>query len=223
MNKKAVVLLSGGLDSATTLAIANAQKYKCFALTFSYGQRHSIEVEAAKKIARSFNVTEHKILEVDLTQLGGSALTDLNINVPNAPSNGIPDTYVPARNTIFLSFALAYAEIIQAFEIYIGVNAIDYSGYPDCRPEYIKSFTHTANLATKASVEGNKFIIQTPLINMTKPQIIQAGLKLGLDYSLTISCYQPDLNGLACGTCDSCRLRKIGFEQGGITDPTLYI
>ncbi|MGY8813434.1 MAG: 7-cyano-7-deazaguanine synthase QueC [Gammaproteobacteria bacterium] len=223
MKKKAVVLLSGGLDSATTLAIANDQKYNCYALTFNYGQRHRIEVNAAKKIARSLNVTEHKILDVDLTQIGGSALTDLKINVPSTPTNGIPDTYVPARNTIFLSFALAYAEIIQAYEIYIGVNAIDYSGYPDCRPEYIKSFTHTANLATKAAVEGNKVTIQTPLISMTKHQIIQTGLNLGLDYSLTISCYQPDQNGLACGICDSCRLRKTGFEQGGFTDPTLYL
>jgi 7-cyano-7-deazaguanine synthase len=223
MNKKAVVLLSGGLDSATTLAIANAQEYICFALTFNYGQRHSIEIEAAKKIAQSFNVTEHKILDVDLTQIGGSALTDQKINVPDAPSDGIPDTYVPARNTIFLSFALAYAETIQAYEIYLGVNSIDYSGYPDCRPEYIKSFTQTANLATKASVEGQNFIIQTPLMYMNKPQIIQAGLELGVDYSLTISCYQPDMNGLACGICDSCRLRKIGFEQGGIPDPTLYL
>ncbi len=222
MNKKAVVLLSGGLDSATTLAIAQDQLQDCYALSFNYGQRHSIELEAAKRVARAFNVIEHKILGIDLNQIGGSALTDSNIDVPTNSSNTIPATYVPARNTIFLSFALAYAEVNQAYAIFIGVNAIDYSGYPDCRPEYIQSFTQTANLATRSSVEGNKIVILAPLIEMTKSEIIHTGSKLGVDYSMTISCYKADKNGWACGYCDSCKFRRNGFEQAGITDPTEY-
>jgi 7-cyano-7-deazaguanine synthase len=222
MIRKAVILLSGGLDSATTLAMAQAQDFECFALSFNYGQRHAIEIESARRIAVTHKVREHRIIDIDLAQIGGSALTDLEIEVPHSQTNGIPVTYVPARNTIFLSFALAYAETISCLDIFIGVNAIDYSGYPDCRPEYIKSFTETANLATKAGVEGNKILIHAPLIKMTKPEIIKTGTKLGVDYSLTISCYQPDVSGQACGVCDSCRFRKKGFEQAGVTDPTRY-
>ena len=222
MTKKAVILLSGGLDSATTLAIAKKQNYECHTLSFRYGQRHGIEIEAAKRIAEFLQVCEHRVLDVDLSQIGGSALTDPEIKVPRYQTSGIPITYVPARNTIFLSFALAYAEIKDCFDIFIGVNAVDYSGYPDCRPEYIKSFTKTANLATKSGIEGNKIIIHTPLINMTKPEIIKTGMDLGVDFGLTISCYQPDSNGRACGMCDSCRFRRMGFDQAGIDDPTQY-
>ena len=222
MTKKAVILLSGGLDSATTLAIAKKQNYECHTLSFRYGQRHSIEIEAAKRIAEFLQVCEHRVLDVDLSQIGGSALTDPEIKVPRNQTSGIPITYVPARNTIFLSFALAYAEIKDCFDIFIGVNAVDYSGYPDCRPEYIKSFTKTANLATKSGIEGNKIIIHTPLINMTKPEIIKTGMDLGVDFGLTISCYQPDSNGRACGMCDSCRFRRMGFDQAGIDAPTQY-
>lgn len=222
MTKKAVILLSGGLDSATTLAIAKKQNYECHTLSFRYGQRHGIEIEAAKRIAEFLQVCEHRVLDVDLSQIGGSALTDPEIKVPRNQTSGIPITYVPARNTIFLSFALAYAEIKDCFDIFIGVNAVDYSGYPDCRPEYIKSFTKTANLATKSGIEGNKIIIHTPLINMTKPEIIKTGMDLGVDFGLTISCYQPDSNGRACGMCDSCRFRRMGFDQAGIDDPTQY-
>ena len=222
MKKKAVILLSGGLDSATTLAIAKKQNYECHTLSFRYGQRHGIEIEAAKRIAEFLQVCEHRVLDVDLSQIGGSALTDPEIKVPRNQTSGIPITYVPARNTIFLSFALAYAEIKDCFDIFIGVNAVDYSGYPDCRPEYIESFTKTANLATKSGIEGNKIIIHTPLINMTKPEIINTGMDLGVDFGLTISCYQPDSNGRACGMCDSCRFRRMGFDQAGIDDPTQY-
>jgi len=222
MNKKAVVLLSGGLDSATTLAIANSYQYDCYALSFNYGQRHSIELNAAKMIANTNSVIEHKMLDVDLTQIGGSALTDKNIAVPVTESEGIPVTYVPARNTIFLSFALAYAETLNAFDIFIGVNAIDYSGYPDCRPEYIKSFTQTANLGTRAVTEKRKITIHTPLIKMTKPEIIKEGKRLGVNFAITISCYQPDDHGKACGVCDSCRFRKKGFQLAEIQDPTRY-
>ena len=219
---KAIILLSGGLDSATTLAMAKAQDYECYALSFDYGQRHAAELNAAKKIAAFFDVSEHKILHVDLTQIGGSALTDRNIAVPEQPAEGIPVTYVPARNTIFLSFALGYAEVIQAYDIFIGVNAVDYSGYPDCRPEYIKAFEFMAKLATKAGVEGQNFKIHTPLIHLTKAEIIKSGSDLGVDYSLTVSCYNADDRGRACGKCDSCRFRKEGFNAAGLPDPTVY-
>lgn len=220
---KAIVLLSGGLDSATTLAIANTQGYTCYALSFNYGQRHAVELNAASKIVQSTNVTEHKIIDLDLTWIGGSALTDKNISVPQSPSEGIPITYVPARNTIFLSYALAWAEVLDISDIFIGVNAVDYSGYPDCRPEYIAAFENTARLATKAGVEGKPFRIHTPLIQMSKAEIIRKGTDLGVDYSITVSCYQADAKGRACGVCDSCRFRKEGFIAAGITDPTQYI
>lgn len=220
---KAVVLLSGGLDSATTLAMAIHQGYSCHALSFDYGQRHAAELNAARKVAQSMNVIEHKIINLDLTQIGGSALTDKNIAIPETPSEGIPVTYVPARNTIFLSYALAWAEVLGINDIFIGVNAVDYSGYPDCRPEYINAFEIMARLATKSGVEGHPFRIHTPLINMSKAEIIRVGSELGVDYSLTVSCYQADEQGLACGACDSCRFRKEGFTAAGIQDPTIYI
>jgi len=220
--KNAVVLLSGGLDSATVLAIAKSQGYDCYALSLNYGQRHSAELNAAKKIAESFGVKDHQILDMDLRPFGGSALTDNKIDVPTEATNDIPVTYVPARNTIFLSFALAWAETLNARKIFIGVNAVDYSGYPDCRPEYIDAFEKMANLATKAGIEGDVCTIEAPLIDMTKAQIIQTGLKLNLDYGLTVSCYQANAAGEACGQCDSCRLRKQGFEDAGIKDPTRY-
>lgn len=220
--KKAVVLLSGGLDSATVLAMAKAQGYECYALSFDYGQRHSAELNAARQVADSFSAMDHKVLHLDLDIFGGSALTDTNIEVPTTPGKGIPVTYVPARNTIFLSMALAWAEVLQADDIFIGVNAVDYSGYPDCRPEFIKAYETMANLATKVGVEGHHLTIHTPLIDMTKGQIIQAGIKKGVDYSLTVSCYAADEQGNACGECDSCRLRRKGFEDAGITDPTKY-
>ncbi|MEX2524493.1 MAG: 7-cyano-7-deazaguanine synthase QueC [Gammaproteobacteria bacterium] len=219
---KAVVLLSGGLDSATTLAIARDQGYDCHVLSFDYGQRHESELQAARRVAESMNVVEHRILEIDLTQIGGSALTDNSIDIPEEPGEGIPVTYVPARNTIFLSFALAYAEVIGAGNIFIGVNAVDYSGYPDCRPEYIRAFETMANLATKTGVEGNKLTIHTPLMDLSKAEIIKKGAGLGVDYSLTVSCYQADSEGRACGVCDSCRFRKQGFLDAGIPDPTVY-
>ncbi len=222
MKNKAVVLLSGGLDSATTLAMAHSQNKDCYALSFNNSQRHSIELQAAKKIAADFRVSEHKILDMDLTQIGGSALTDISMEVPSLPSTGIPVTYVPARNTIFLAFALAYAETLNATEIYIGVNAVDYSGYPDCRPEFIKAFQKLANLATRAGIEGNELSISTPLIHMSKAQIISKAIELGVNLESTISCYQPDETGGACGTCDSCRFRKKGFIDAGINDPTRY-
>lgn len=220
--KKAVVLLSGGLDSATVLAIARQQQYECHALSFDYGQRHRVELLAAERIARTLHATRHRTLVVDLTQIGGSALTDNNIEVPQSPASGIPVTYVPARNIIFLSFALAYAETIQASDIFIGVNVLDYSGYPDCRPEFIESFTRMANLGTRAGVEGDPVRIHTPLIKMNKAEIITAGTALGVDYAQTISCYQADAEGRACGMCDSCRFRKKGFAEAGVADPTLY-
>jgi 7-cyano-7-deazaguanine synthase len=220
---KAVVLLSGGLDSATTLALAKEQGDTCYALSFNYGQRHSAELNAAKNVAQSMNVTEHKIINLDLTQIGGSALTDKNIAVPQAPSEGIPITYVPARNTIFLSYALAWSEVLGINDIFIGVNAVDYSGYPDCRPEYIAAFENMARLATKSGVEGHPFRIRTPLIHLSKAEIIRKGTELGVDYSLTVSCYQADEHGHACGMCDSCRFRKEGFAAAGIPDPTIYI
>lgn len=221
-NPKAVVLVSGGLDSATTLAMAYDQGYECYALSFDYGQRHRCELDAAGRVAESLGAAEHKTVSLDLRSIGGSALTDDSIDVPEAPSEGIPVTYVPARNTIFLSFALAWAEVLQARHIFIGVNAVDYSGYPDCRPEFIHAFQGMANLATKAGVEGQTMTVHTPLIKLTKASIIRTGIDLGVDYSLTISCYAPDNEGRACGKCDSCRLRAEGFRAAKIPDPTLY-
>lgn len=233
-NKKAVILLSGGLDSATTVAIAKDEGFDCYALTFRYGQRHSIEVEAAKRIAKALGVLEHRIIDIDLSSIGGSALTDKKILVPknrtglwhgstSLTTSAIPITYVPARNTIFLSFALAWAETLGCFDIFIGVNSTDYSGYPDCRREFIESFEKMANLATAAAVEGKgKFKIHTPIINMTKSQIIVTGTRLNVDYSLTHSCYDPDRKGRACGRCDSCRLRLKGFADAGLKDPIKY-
>ena len=223
LRPKAVVLLSGGLDSATALAIAGAEGYDCYALSFDYGQRHCAELAAAKRVAQRFSVIEHKVLPLDLLrQIGGSALTDSNIDVPTEVEEGIPVTYVPARNTVFLALALGWAEVLDAHDIFIGVNAVDYSGYPDCRPEFIEAFERTANLATKAGVEGKPFHIRTPLIDLTKAQIIQRGVELGVDYSVTTSCYDADSEGRACGVCDSCRLRRAGFETAGIADPTRY-
>ena len=219
---KAVILLSGGLDSATILAIAKDQGYQCYALSFNYGQRHAAELNAAAKIAKAIGVLEHKTIDLDLTQIGGSALTDNNIDVPESPTEGIPITYVPARNTIFLSYSLAWAEVLDINNIFIGVNAVDYSGYPDCRPEYIQAFERMANLATKSGVEGKKFTIHTPLIDLNKAEIIQQGARLNVDYALTISCYQVDEDGVACGVCDSCRFRKEGFENAKVSDPTCY-
>jgi 7-cyano-7-deazaguanine synthase len=224
--RKAVVLLSGGLDSATVLAIAKAEGFDCYALSFRYGQRHAIELDCAMQIAASQGVAEHRTIEIDLTAFGGSALTDPALDVPHAPGaeNEIPMTYVPARNTIFLSYALAWAEVLGSADLFIGVNALDYSGYPDCRPEFIAAYETMANLATKAGVSGTeKLKIHTPLIDLTKAQIIQKGLALGVDYSATSSCYDPAANGAACGTCDSCRLRLKGFKEAVEKDPRPYI
>lgn len=222
MQKKAIVLLSGGLDSITVLALAKQQGYACYALSFDYGQRHNAELNAAKQIAEHYQVIEHKIISLGLNSIGGSALTDEHIAVPDSPQEGIPVTYVPARNTIFLSFALGWAEVLNAHDIFIGVNAVDYSGYPDCRPEFIEAFQKLANLATKAGVEGQHFSIHTPLIAMSKAEIIKKGVQLGVDYRQTVSCYSADKNGYACGVCDACRLRKAGFAAAGVPDPTLY-
>ena len=220
---KAVVLLSGGLDSATTLAIARDQGYECFALSVDYGQRHRAELEAAARVAQALGAAAHRTLRIDLGDLGGSALTDESIAVPEAPQLGIPVTYVPARNTVMLSFALGWAEVIAAPTIFIGVNAVDYSGYPDCRPAFVEAFERVANLATKAAVEGTlKFRISTPLMDLTKAQIIQRGTALGVDYALTVSCYQADESGRACRKCDACRLRSEGFRAAGLPDPTRY-
>ena len=220
---KAIVLLSGGLDSTTVLAIAKASDFECYALSFVYGQKQRSELESAKAIANQSKVTEHRIMKISLADIGGSALTDDAIDVPKySGSDEIPVTYVPARNTIFLSFALAWAEVIDCQKIYIGVNALDYSGYPDCRPEFIKAFEDMANLATKQSIEGQKIEIKTPLIRMTKSEIIQKGLSLGVDYSQTISCYLANVNGEACGECDACVLRINGFNNANIKDPTFY-
>jgi 7-cyano-7-deazaguanine synthase len=223
---KALVLLSGGLDSTTTLAVAKSLGFALYARTFRYGQRHQLEIEAAQRIAFQFQVAQHKIFDVDLSVIGGSALTT-DIKVPKDRSReeisrDIPITYVPARNTIFLSLALAWAEVLKVRDIFIGVNALDYSGYPDCRPEFIQSFEQTANLGTKAGVEGEKFKIHTPLINLNKAQIIQRGLELGIDYSLTCTCYDPSLDGKACGKCDACLLRLKGFAEVGVKDPVVY-
>ncbi len=220
--KKAVILLSGGLDSATVLALAKQANYNCYALSFNYGQRHAHELQAAKTIANIAKVQQHLILPMDLRAFGGSALTDNNIAVPPAGSTGIPATYVPARNTIFLSLALGWAEILGTGDIFIGVNAIDYSGYPDCRPAFIHAFENMANLATKAAIEGLKITIHTPLLHLSKAEIIQQGIQLGVDYALTTSCYNPDSSGRACRVCDACHLRKLGFIEANITDPTLY-
>jgi 7-cyano-7-deazaguanine synthase len=222
MSDKAVILVSGGLDSSTVLAIAAKQGYQCYTLSFDYGQRHRSELDAAIRVSGSMSVVEHKVIKLDLQAIGGSALTDTTIAVPEKETAGIPVTYVPARNTVFLSIALGWAEVIEANKIFVGVNAVDYSGYPDCRPEYIASFEAMANLATRAGVEGNHLSIEAPLIDMTKAQIIQAGIELGVDYGQTVSCYQANSDGLACGKCDSCRLRAQGFFEAGVNDPTRY-
>ncbi|MDP6376909.1 MAG: 7-cyano-7-deazaguanine synthase QueC [Pseudomonadales bacterium] len=220
--KRAVVLVSGGLDSATTLAMACAEGYQCHALSFRYGQRHAVELEAAERIVRELGAHQHRVLAIDLSAFGGSALTDENLKVPEQPVEGIPITYVPARNTVFLALALAWAEVLEANDVFIGVNAVDYSGYPDCRPEFIRAFERTANVATRAGVEGAGIHIRTPLIDMSKSEIIRRGLALGVDYGMTISCYQPNEEGEACGRCDSCRLRRQGFVDAGAADPTSY-
>jgi 7-cyano-7-deazaguanine synthase len=223
--KRAVVLVSGGLDSATTLAICGQQGFEPYALSFDYGQRHRLELDAAQRVAVSLGVHDHRIAKIDLRVFGGSALTD-NIAVPKKRDtereSEIPVTYVPARNTIFLSYALAWCEVLGAADIFIGANAIDYSGYPDCRPEFISAFEHLAAVATKAGVEGTKFQIHAPLIRMSKADIIRKGVELGVDFSLTYSCYDPTVDGLACGECDSCRLRLAGFRDAGLTDPIAY-
>jgi 7-cyano-7-deazaguanine synthase len=220
--KNAVVLLSGGLDSATVLAMARSEGYACYALSVDYGQRHHAELAAASRVAKVLGATGHRVINIDLTAFGGSALTDSNIAVPEQESTGIPLTYVPARNTIMLSLALAWAEVLQAQDIFFGVNAVDYSGYPDCRPEYVAAFERMSNLATKAAVEGHPLTLHAPLLHLSKASIIQQGIKLGVDYSMTVSCYQADEQGRACGVCDSCRLRRAGFEQAGVRDSTRY-
>ena len=220
--KRAVILLSGGLDSATVVAMALADGYTCYTMSFDYGQRHRAELDAAARVARDLGVVEHKVIGLDLNGIGGSALTDSSIAVPESPGEGIPVTYVPARNTVFLSLALGWAEVLGARDIFIGVNAVDYSGYPDCRPEFIEAFERMANLATKAGVEGRGFTVQAPLQNLSKADIVKAGMRLGVDYGLTVSCYQADDQGRACGKCDSCRLRAEGFAKAGVADPTRY-
>jgi len=219
----AVVLVSGGLDSATCLAIARTEGYACHALSFAYGQRHLAELAAARRVAGSLGAVDHRVMNIDLAALGGSALTDRGIAVPEGPTTGIPVTYVPARNTVFLSLALAWSEVLGAHDIFIGVNAVDYSGYPDCRPEFIEAFERLANLATRAGVEdGERLRIRAPLVSLSKADIIRRGIDLGVDYSLTVSCYQADDAGLACGRCDACRLRREGFAAAGVPDPTPY-
>ena len=220
--KKAVVLLSGGLDSITALAIAKEQGYECYALSLDYGQRHAAELQAARTLAKTSRVQAHKIIPLALDAIGGSALTDASIAVPEEPGEGIPVTYVPARNTVFLALALGWAEVLGAHDIFIGVNAVDYSGYPDCRPAFIEAFTQLANVATKAGVEGEAFTIHAPLIEMSKAEIIREGTRLGVDYANTVSCYAPDEAGRGCGVCDACRLRAAGFADAGVDDPTRY-
>ncbi|TSA19066.1 MAG: 7-cyano-7-deazaguanine synthase QueC [Betaproteobacteria bacterium] len=222
--RKAVVLLSGGLDSATVLALALRQGYACHALSVDYGQRHRVELDAAVRVAHTLGAVEQKTIRIDLTAFGGSALTDSSIAVPTGgvQKTGIPVTYVPARNTIMLSLAIAWAEVLVADDLFFGANAVDYSGYPDCRPEYMRAFERMANLATKAAVEGRRLTLHTPIIAMSKAQIIEEGVKLGVDYGMTVSCYQADAEGRACGECDSCRLRRAGFEAAGVADPTRY-
>jgi 7-cyano-7-deazaguanine synthase len=222
MQKKAIILLSGGLDSITVLAHARQQGFTCYALSFDYGQRHNAELIAAAQIAKDYQVEEHKIIRLGLDSIGGSALTDSHIAVPDSYHEGIPVTYVPARNTIFLSFALGWAEVLNLRDIYIGVNAVDYSGYPDCRPEFITAFQQLANLATKAGVEGETITIHTPLIALSKSEIIRQGMALGVNYEQTVSCYSADEQGRACRVCDACRLRAAGFEDAGVKDPTRY-
>ncbi|MHB1869307.1 MAG: 7-cyano-7-deazaguanine synthase QueC [Steroidobacteraceae bacterium] len=219
---RAVVLVSGGLDSATALALARRQGLECYALSVAYGQRHEAELAAAARVASALGAREHRVMQVDLAGIGGSALTDPSIAVPEAPSEGIPVTYVPARNTILLSLALAWAEVLEAGYIFVGVNALDYSGYPDCRPEYVEAFAQLARLATKAGVQGSPCRIEAPLIEWSKARIIREGVALGVDYGMTVSCYQADREGRACGRCDSCRLRRSGFEAAGVSDPTRY-
>lgn len=222
MSTRAVILLSGGLDSATVLALARAAGIECYALSVSYGQRHQAELHAATRVAHALGAREHRIMHVNLGRIGGSALTDSSIDVPTTPEEGIPITYVPARNTIMLSLAMAWAEVVKATEIHIGVNAVDYSGYPDCRPEFIAAFEKLAGLATKAGVEGRPLAIRAPLVNLSKAEIIREGVRLGVDYSMTVSCYQADSSGKACGICDSCRLRRDGFSAAGVPDLTNY-
>ena len=219
---RAVVLLSGGLDSATLLAIARAEAYDCFALSFDYGQAHKAEIRAAAQVAEALGAREHRVMEIPIGALGGSALTDATIPVPDDGGEGIPVTYVPARNTVFLSLALAWAEVLAAEAIFIGVNAVDYSGYPDCRPEFVAAFQQLAGLATKQGVEGNPVEIKAPLVTLTKAQIIARGVELGVDYASTVSCYRADETGRACGHCDACRFRREGFEQAALADPTRY-
>jgi 7-cyano-7-deazaguanine synthase len=219
---RAVVLLSGGLDSSTALAWARAQGFDCYALTVAYGQRHQSEIDAAARVARALAAREHRVMRVDLAGIGGSALTDWSIALPDQPGSGIPVSYVPARNTLLLALALAWAEVLGARDLVVGVTAVDYSGYPDCRPEFISGFEALAALATKAGVEGARFTVHAPLISMSKAQIIQSGVSLGVDYAMTVSCYQADAAGRACGRCDSCRLRREGFKAAGIADPTTY-
>jgi len=219
---RAVVLLSGGLDSSTALAWARAQGFDCYALTVAYGQRHQSELASAARVARALSACEHRVMQVDLAGIGGSALTDWSIPLPDQPSAGIPVSYVPARNTLLLALALAWAEVLEARDLVLGVNIVDFSGYPDCRPEFIRSFEALAALATKAGVEGARFQVHAPLISMSKAEIIRSGLGLGVDYAMTVSCYQADALGAACGRCDSCRLRREGFEAAGIADPTRY-
>lgn len=221
-DKKAVILLSGGLDSATVVAMARAEGYACYTMSFDYGQRHRAELQAAERVARQLGVVEHKVVGINLNGIGGSALTDSSIAVPEEPGEGIPVTYVPARNTLFLSLALGWAEVLGARDIFIGVNAVDYSGYPDCRPAFIEAFERLANLATRAGVEGEGFRIRAPLQYLSKAEIIQAGIARGVDFALTVSCYQADADGRACGRCDSCRLRAEGFRAAGVGDPTRY-
>lgn len=222
-DKKAVVLLSGGLDSVTALAIAKSHGYECYAISFRYGQRHTAELNAAQGIAQSMQAEKHHIFDLDLSLFDSSSLTNHDLNIPTEITQGIPNTYVPARNTIFLSIAIGWAEVLHAQAVYLGVNAVDYSGYPDCRPEFIEAFQNVCNLATKSAVEGEPIKICTPLIKLSKAEIIQQGVKLGVDYSQTISCYQASNDGRACGQCDSCRLRAQGFEQAGVEDPTRYL
>lgn len=221
-DKKAVILLSGGLDSATVVAMARAEGYACYSMSFDYGQRHRAELQAAERVARQLGVVEHKVIGLNLNGIGGSALTDSSIAVPEAPTEGIPSTYVPARNTVFLALALGWAEVLEARDIFIGVNAVDYSGYPDCRPEFVEAFERMANLATRAGVQGQSFSVRAPLQQMSKAEIIQVGMSLGVDYALTVSCYQADDDGRACGKCDSCRLRAAGFVAAGVPDATRY-
>lgn len=220
--KRAVVLLSGGLDSATVLAMARTQGFECYALSVDYGQRHHAELAAAQQVAKALGAREHRVVSIDLTGFGGSALTDSNIAVPEHASSGIPITYVPARNTIMLSLALAWAEVLHAQDIFFGVNAVDYSGYPDCRPEYVAAFERMANLATQAAVEGKPLTLHAPLLHLSKAEIIRQGVRLGVDYGMTVSCYQADEQGNACGRCDSCRLRREGFQSAGVPDSTRY-